>query len=435
MTEVVAIVSVGSLLLVLLTGIPVAFGLTGLSALLLTIFYGPKQLYMVVAAVINQLGVEVFLAIPMFVFMAVVLQFSGIASSIYQAMYQMMGGLRGGLAMSTVGATAIIAAMSGIGATGTVAMGLIALPEMLKRGYNRHLAIGCITAGGALGPIIPPSTLMIIVGGYAQLSVGKLFMGGVVPGLIITLGYWIYIWLRCQFRIKDGPPLPSEEQVSFKEKILSLRHMFMPFALIFVVLGVIYAGVCTPTEAAGIGASGALIIALINGKLNWDSLKDSSQQSMKVSCMVMWLVIGGSCYSSLINVTGLGHLVTNLLSNMTIGAYGLLAIILLIVLIMGMFIDPVAISMICIPIFLPAIKAVGLDPLWVMLLFIFAVTIGYITPPFGLNLFYTKGIVPKDVSMMDIYKGVLPFVYVKIACLILFVLFPSVSLWLPSLIK
>ncbi|MCP4623360.1 MAG: TRAP transporter large permease subunit [bacterium] len=431
----VAAIIIGSLLILLLTGLPVAFALTGLSALLLFIFLGPTALYMVVGAAFKQIGTEVFLAIPLFVLMAAVLQFSGIAGSLYRTMHMWMGPLRGGLAIGTIFICTIIDALSGIGATATSTMGLIALPEMRKRGYNKNMIVGAITVGGALGPLIPPSVLMIIVGGYAQLSVGKLFMGGVFPGLLISLGYCIYIGVRCAFRPQDGPAMDKKDQGTTIEKIKNLRYVIMPLGLIAFIMGGIYAGAFTPTEAAGFGALGAILISILYGKFTIPNIMGALQLSLRVSCMIMWLVIGGGCYSTLVTVTGTGNLVLNILGSLPFGATGIILVMLIIALIMGMFIDPVAISMICIPIFIPVLSVLGVDPLWFMLLFIIAVVIGYITPPFGLNIFYMKGVAPDDITIMDIYRGIIPFTIIKIICLGLCIIFPWILTYLPSLIR
>jgi tripartite ATP-independent transporter DctM subunit len=430
----IASITVLSLLLLLMTGLPVAFALTGLSALLLYIFLGPAALFMVVGSAFKQIGTEVFIAIPLFVLMAAVLQFSGIAGSLYNTMHMWMGPLRGGLAIGTIFICMIIDALSGIGATATSTMGLIALPEMLKRGYNKNMAVGVITVGGALGPLIPPSVLMIIVGGYAQLSVGKLFLGGILPGLLITAAYALYMGIRCSIHPEDGPALDRSEQGSLREKIANLRYVILPLGLIFFIMGGIYSGAFTPTEAAGFGALGAILIAIAYGKFNYSNMLGAIQLSMRVSCMIMWLVVGGGCYSALVTVTGTGNLVLEILSSLPFGATGVIVVMLAIALVMGMFIDPVAISMICIPIFLPVINALAIDPLWFMLLFVIAVVIGYITPPFGLNIFYMKGVAPDDIRIMDIYKGVAPFTCVKIGCLALCILFPGILTYLPGLI-
>jgi len=431
----IAAVIIISLLMLLLTGLPVAFALTGLSALFLLIFLGPTALFMIVGAAFKQVETEVFIAIPLFVVMAAVLQFSGIAGSLYKAMHMWMGQLRGGLAIGTIFICTIIDALSGIGATATSTMGLIALPEMRKRGYNKNMVVGAITVGGALGPLIPPSVLMIIVGGYAQLSVGKLFMGGILPGLLISGGYCIYIAIRCALRPQDGPAMPKEEQGSALDKIKHLRFVIMPLGLISFIMGGIYGGIFTPTEAAGFGALGAMLIAVIYGKFSIPNMMGALQLSLRVSCMIMWLVIGGGCYSCLVTVTGTGNLVLSILGSLPFGAMGVIVVMLSIALVMGMFIDPVAISMICIPIFIPVLKVLGIDPLWFMLLFVIAVAIGYITPPFGLNIFYMKGVAPDDISIMDIYKGTIPFTIIKIVCLGLCIVFPWILTYLPGLIE
>lgn len=431
----IACIIVVSLLALLLTGLPVAFALTGLSALLLLLFLGPSALYMVVGAAFKQIGTEVFIAIPLFVFMAAVLQFSGIASSLYKTMHMWMGPIRGGLAIGTIFICTIIDALSGIGATATSTMGLIALPEMIKRRYDKNMVVGAIAVGGALGPLIPPSVLMIIVGGYAQLSVGKLFMGGVFPGLLISMGYAVYIGIRCMIRPQDGPAMGREEQGAFWEKVKNLRFVILPMGLILFIMGGIYGGIFTPTEAAGFGALGAIVVAIIYGKFSISNMSGALQLSLKVSCMIMWLVIGGGCYSALITVTGTGNLVLDILGGLPFGVTGIILVMLGISLIMGMFIDPVAICMICIPIFIPVLKALSIDPLWFMLLFVISVVIGYITPPFGLNIFYMKGVAPDDVSVMDIYKGVIPFTAIKIGCLGLCIIFPWILTYLPSLIR
>ncbi|MCP4718156.1 MAG: TRAP transporter large permease subunit [Desulfobacteraceae bacterium] len=430
-----ALIIIGSLLILLMTGMPVAFALIGVSAVLLWVFLGPTALFMVVSASFKQSRTEVFIAIPLFVFMASVLQFSGIATTMYNTMRMWTGRLKGGLAIATVIISAVLAALSGIGATATVAMGLIALPEMIGKKYNKNIVVGSITAGGALGPLIPPSNLLIIVGGYASLSVGKLFMGGIIPGLLCTLLYSLYIWVQCTRHPEYGPALPPEEIATTREKIQAIPKVIMPILLIATVLGGIYGGVFTPTEAAGFGAIGSMIIAAISRKLSFDNLYDGLKLSFKVTGMIMWLVIGGGCYSTLVTTTGTATLISNFLTTIPFGATSIISVMLGITLVLGMFIDPVAITMICVPVFLPVLKALSIDPLWFMLLFSLATCIGYITPPFGLNIFYMKGVVPDNITLFDIYRGVIPFCVIKIAVLILCMIFPCLLTWLPSLMN
>jgi tripartite ATP-independent transporter DctM subunit len=424
-----------SFLILLGTGMPIAFALTGLSAILLWAFMGPTALFMVVASAFKQIGAEVFIAIPLFVVMAAVLQNSGVSESLYRTMHIWMGPLKGGLCIGTLWICAIIDALSGIGATATTTMGVIALPEMVKRGYDKKMVLGAITVGGALGPLIPPSVLMIIVGGYAQLSVGKLFIGGVLPGILITACWAVYVGIRCHLRPELGPPMPIEERGTMREKILGLRHVVMPLGLASFIMAGIYTGIFTPTEAGGFGAMGALVISLVHGKFSWSNLMNSLQLGLRVTAMILWLVIGGGCFSTLVTVTGTGHLILNMLSGLAFGATGVVMVMLLIALVLGCFIDPVAITMICVPIFIPVLNALGVDIFTFMMLFIIAVVIGYITPPFGLNLFYMKGVAPQGTTLLDIYQAATPYTIIMIGCLLICLWFPSIVTWLPSFMK
>jgi len=423
---------IGTLLIGLLTGLPVAFVLIGISILFIFIFASPLIAYAGVFVFFKTITTDIFIAAPLFVFMAYVLQFSGIAAALYETMYKWFGGLRGGLAMGTVAICTLLAAMTGLGATGVVTMGVIALPEMLKRGYNKSMAIGCIPFGGALGPLIPPSVLMIIVGGFASLSIGRMFIGGVFPGLLMAALAIIYIGVRCYRQPEAGPALAPEERASWSEKFKSLQGVMAPIILIVLVIGSIYTGICTPSEAGGIGAFGALICAAIYRQLNWQNLRQAGLGTVRLVAMVMWLLIGGGCFSTLLGATGVGHFISGLLTGLPVGTMGVLIVMMVIGLTLGMFMDGAAITMICIPVFMPVVYQLGLDPLWFGLLFTMNMIIGYITPPFGMNLFYMKGLVPKDISMMDIYRSIIPYVVISIIVLILCIVFPQILLWLPN---
>jgi len=425
----------GGLIVLLMSGMPLAFALIGLSSIGLWALIGSSSLLMIVSAAFGQVESEVFIAIPLFVLMAAVLASSGVAEALYKSMHMWMGGLRGGLVMGTLVICAIVAALSGIGATATTAMGVIALPEMMRRGYHKDMAVGSITVGGALGPLIPPSVLMIIVGGYSQLSVGRLFLSGVFPGLLVVVAWSVYVFIRCTVRPDFGPPLPKEERGTLAERVASLRYVFLPIGLASFIMGGIYSGIFTPTEAAGFGAFGAVLISIIHRQFTFGKLFDSLQMSMRVSCMILWLIIGGACYSTLVTLSGTSSLVSGALASLPFGSVGVIIVMLSIGMILGMFIDPIAISMICIPVFLPIVNGLGIDLLWFMVLFVMVMVIGYITPPFGLNLFYMKGVAPEGVSMMDIYRSVIPFVVIMTACLILCAFFPGIVTWLPSLMK
>lgn len=432
-TGAMAIVLIVTLLATLLTGLPVAFSLFGLAALFILVLMGPSQLVVTSLAIFSVGTQEIYIAIPLFIFMACVLQNSGMATALYDVMYKWFAGLRGGLAMGTIAMCTLIAAMTGLGATGVVTMGLLAYPEMTKRGYDRSIALGCIPSGGALGPLIPPSTIMIIIAGFGQLSVGRMFMGGVFPGLLMSFLFMVYIAIRCYIQSRLAPALPKEERATWKEKFLSLKGVILPVILIILVLGSIYTGAATPTEAAGVGAFGALICAAIYHQLNLKNLKDAVFSTFKINAMVMWLVVGGSAFASLIGMTGVRHFISQTMLGMDVSPWVIIILMQIIGLIMGMFMDQAAISIITIPIFMPIVQQLGFDPLWFALVYTINMIVGYISPPFGVTLFYTKGIVPADVTMGEIYRSALPYCGIMILVLIISLVWPPLVIWLPSM--
>ncbi len=425
----------GSLVALLLLGLPIAFTLGGLAILFTLWLWGPAGLLMVASHAYG-VGMDfILVSVPLFVLMAVVLEGSGIAEELFETMYRWLGGLPGGLLTGTVIICAIFAAMSGISGVATVTMGLIALPAMLKRGYDRKMAIGGIMCGGALGIIIPPSVIAILYGSITGTSVGKLFIGGLVPGLIIALVMIIYTTIRCIINPEKGPPVPLEERANWKEKFISLKNIILPFLLIILVLGVIYTGVCTPTEASGIGALGALVSSLIHRRLTWKKLKLAVLRTLSVTCMAMWIVIGAKSFSSIYTAGGASDFILSLVKDLQVPPLLMIGIMQFIFFILGMFIDPVGMCMICSPVFLPIVTTLGFDPTWFGILFILNCGMAYITPPFGFNLFYMRAIVPEDCSMGEIYKSVWPWVVCQAVVLILVMFFPEIGMWLPNRMK
>lgn len=422
-----------SFLLTLFLGLPVAFCLFSIAMVSALILLGPSAIHLAFYTSFGAMTFDIFLAIPLFVAMSVVIEFSGIASALYETMYKWFGPLRGGLAIGTVAICTIIAAMTGLGATGVVTMGIIALPEMLKRGYDKGLAIGCIPPGGALGPLIPPSAPMITIAAFGNLSVAKMFIGGVVPGLALSLCYCIYIAIRAYRNPLLAPALPREERATWREKLISLRGVILPVILIIAVLGSIYSGAATPTEAGAVGACGALICALIYRRLSWRTLRQAVTMTAKISGMVMWLMAGGMCFSSILAITGITKWVGSSLLGLAVAPIVTIICMQVIGLILGCFIDAASITVICIPLFLPVVRELGFDPLWFSIVFDINLIIGYITPPFGMNLFYTKGIAPKDITMGLIYRSVVPYIFMGVFVMLLCFLFPSVVLWLPNM--
>jgi tripartite ATP-independent transporter DctM subunit len=422
-----------ALLLLLATGFPVAFSMIGVAVVGFLVFVGPHALFTIYPTIFGTLTKDVFVAIPLFVFMAAVLEVSGIGSRMYDMMYKWMSGLKGGLAIGTVLICAVIAAMTGLSGTGTIIMGILAYPEMKKRGYDKSLAAGSIMAGGCLGPLIPPSLPMIIVGALAGISVGKLFMAGVLPGLICTLIFVVYIAIRCLLNPSLGPPIPLVERANWREKFASLAGVIGPVFLIFLVLGGIYTGVCTPTEAGGVGAVGALICSAIYRNLTWKNLYSALITSLRITSMNLWIVLAGAAFTSVCGITGVNRFVDVSITGLELSPIGVLCLLLFIIFIMGMFMDSAAIMMITVPVFAPIAVAMGIDLLWFGFLLSLDVIIGMLTPPFGYSLFYFKGIGHKDVSMADIYQAAFPFVPLMVIVLALCILFPEIPLWLPRM--
>lgn len=433
--ELLAAVVIVALLITLSTGLPIAFTLFGLAVLFDLIFLGPKSLYLAYSAMVTNMSQELYLAVPLFVLMAMILELSGIAADLYEVMYKWMAGLRGGLAIGTCWISALIDAMSGLGATATLTMGVLALPEMRKRGYHKSIAVGCIPPSGALGPLIPPSVVMVILGGMTGLSIGKLFMGGFLPGILITFLFTVYIVTRCYFQPHLAPAIPAAERGGWWERLVALRGVILPLLVVIVVLGGIYAGAATPTEAAGVGAMGTALIALFRRRLGWKALNMALAATMKINAMVLWLLIGGTAFSAFLNSVGVSRALVGVFTGLDLPPLAVVWIMLVIALIMGCFVDGASIIMITTPIFFPVVRALGMNELWFAIVFTISIVIGYVTPPFGMNLFYMKGVAPKDISMSDIIVAVQPFTVMMILGLILCVHFPQIPMLLPNMMK
>ena len=421
-----------SLLGLLLTGLPVTFCLMAVSMVPFILIRGPDSIMVMANAVFINMTKDIYLALPTFIFMAAVLEFSGLGSAMYEMMHKWMAGLRGGLAMGTIVISTAMAAMSGVAATATLTMGMLAYPEMEKRGYDKHMMIGCIPAGGFLGPLIPPSVTMILVGFVGHFSIGKLFMAGIFPGLLAALGFITYIGIRCWRNPAMGPALPLEERVSWGEKFKSLRGAGLAFGLIFLVLGTLYLGIATPTEAGGIGAFGALICAVIYRKFTMANLREAAIKCLRVSAMLLWLIAAGSFFSQMMGVMGVQTYVKELILGLEVNRWIIVVGILSLVFVMGMFMDDAPIIIIFLPIFIPIVGELGFDLFWFGFVFALDTLIGIVTPPFGMILFYFKGLNIPGVTMMDIYRSVIPFVFIMVAVLITCVLFPQIAVWLPS---
>jgi len=436
LNEIYAIIMVVALLAGVIIGFPVAFVMAGLG-----LFFGALVGGIDLAsyqATLNTYGVMSgwsLLAIPLFVYMGVVLEKAQIADKLYLGLYLLLGPLRGGLAIATMLIATLFAACTGIAGASVIAIGLIALPSMLKYGYDRRMASGVICAGGGLGVIIPPSIMLILYGPVAGVSISMLFIAAILPGLLMAAFYILYIGGRCFLNPKFGPAITPEEAAKYSRKDVFKILLFSgvpPIGIIICVLGSIFFGLAAPTEAAALGGLGALFIAAIYGKLNIRMFLESGYSALKISTFIMWLVLGAKFFMTTFNKLGGGNLIYDLLMSLNTGPTVLLLIMLLIIFILGMFMDWIGILLVVIPIFIPIVKTMGWDQIWFAMMFCITLQISYITPPFAYSIFYLKGIAPPEVSLVDIYRGCVPFIVIQFFVLIILFFWPDLALYLPQ---
>ncbi len=424
----------GSMFGCLVAGVPIAIALGGLSVVLVFFFWGPDALSMLVLKSFGSTSSFEFLSIPLFVFMANMMERSGIAEDLYDTMYRFIGTRRGGLAAGTVLICTIFAAMAGISGAATVSMGILALPAMLSRGYSKDIALGSVAAGGSLGILIPPSVTMIIYGLIASTSVGKLYAGGVLPGLLLAGLFVGYILLRSHFSPELAPAAPTEERFTWLDKLISLKGLIFPVLLVICVMGSILSGFTSISEAAAVGAFGSIVATLFKRGLQWEIYREAADKTILVSCLIFWIIIGAGAFSTLYTAMGASSMIKGSVLGLDVNRYAVLAVMQVILILLGMVIDTVGIMMITVPVFVPIILALGFDPTWFGVLFIINMEIGFLTPPFGYNLFYLKGVAPPGVTMWDIYRSIVPFVLLMIVGLAICIAVPDIILFLPNVL-
>jgi tripartite ATP-independent transporter DctM subunit len=381
----------------------------------------------------------VLVAIPLFILMAQLLDRSKVADELFETLYVVLGSLRGGLGLAVVVVCTVFAATTGIIGASVVAMGLLATPALMKKGYQKEMSAGIICAAGTLGILIPPSIMMVVYGGLTGLketSVGNLFAGAIFPGLVLAGLYFGYIFVRCTINPSLGPPISRDEASRWstgQKVMLTLKSLIPPMALILAVMGTILAGVATPTEAAALGAFGALILAIINRKFSWEVMRESARATLSTTAMVMMLFIGGKFFSTVFLFMGGGDVVADVLVGSGMNRWVVLLIMMGIVFLMGMFIDWAAILLVTVPIFMPIAMELDFDPLWFSILLCVNLQTSFLTPPFGYALFYFKGVAPEGYTMGHIYRGIIPFVLLQIVGLLILAVFPGLITWLPAI--
>lgn len=430
--ETITITMFGSMMLLLMLGLPVAFSCGTVGVIFTALLQGPMAVNIVPTRIFGLMTNYLLAAIPLFIFMACILERGGLIAEIYEMVYQWFGGFKGGVASASVMACTMMAAMVGVIGASEVTMGVIALPEMLKRRYDKFLATGSILAGGTLGILIPPSVMLIVYGMVDNSSIGQLYAGAFLPGVLLAALFIAYISIRCYLNPIMGPPIPKEERLPLVTRLKLLFPILPSGILVFLVLGTIWVGIAAPTEAAGVGAFGAMIITFLQGKLKWKGIVEACENTLKSSAMVLWTMFGANIFVAFYIMVGGGAFVTQLLVGSGFDRWVILWIMQLILIFLGAFIDWVGIVMLCVPLFGPIIRQLGFDPIWFGVLFAVNLQMSFLTPPFGYALFYLKGVAPKEISTTDIWKGAGAFLALQFVALVLCMIFPDIILLVPK---
>jgi len=435
--EVVTIGMFAGLLIGLFLGHPLAFVLGGLAVIFGYLGWGPTSFYMFLNRTWGTMDNYILVCIPLFILMAQLLDQSGVAEDLFDTMRYLFGPIPGGVAVAVVVVSTLFGACTGIIGASVVTMGLLSMPVMLKYNYNKQLASGAVCAGGTLGILIPPSIMLVVMADQAATSVGKLFAGAIIPGLILSGLYIVYILIRCGFKPKDGPALTREERQAVSKLQLTkmvMKSMVPPMILILGVLGSIFAGIATPTEAAGVGATLAFMMTLAYGKFTFEGLKTAVINTAKTTSMVIIILVGASCFAGVFLGSGGGKVVQNLILGIGFGKWGTFIVMMIILFILGMFIDWIGIIMITFPVFLPIAQQLGFDKVWFVVTMAVMLQDSFLTPPFGYALFYLKGVAPPEVTTSDIYWGAFPFWRLMEMGLIIVVIWPSTITWLANIL-
>lgn len=436
MLEYLPLILFASVFILILIGFPVAFTLGGVSIIFGILFFDIDFFYLLSLRVYGTMQNFVLIAVPLFIFMGITLQKSGIAEELLETLGFLFGKFRGGLAMSVVVVGTMLAASTGIVGATVVTMGLISLPTMLKKGYSPVLSTGAIASSGTLGQIIPPSVVLVLLGSVLNVSVGDLFIAAVIPGFTLVVLYLLYLWIVSKLNPQSAPAMTKEEIVAFKKDQLRrkiITSFLFPILLILAVLGSIFTGIASPTEAAGVGAFGAMALTLANKKLNLTMLKEIMRETTLLTSMVFMILVGATAFSLVFRGLEGDRFFLSLIENSELSPMAFLILVMILVFIAGFFIDFIEITFIIVPIVAPLFIAMGFDLIWVGILIAINLQTSFLTPPFGFALFYLKGVAPEGVRTVDIYKGVIPYIVIQLLLLVLIITYDEIVLFLPGI--
>ena len=433
--ELIALLMFSSMMLLLLTGKRVfgAIGFVAVAAALL--LWGDGGSEMAFSAAMKLMKWYPLLTLPLFVFMGYMLSESGLAEDLYKMFHVWMGPLNGGLAIGTIGLMVAISAMNGLSVAGMAIGASIALPELLRRGYDKIMVTGVIQAGSSLGILIPPSVVLVLYGMIARQPVGQLWLAGVFPGLLMAGLFILYIAIRCRLQPELGPALSEQErsQISRREKLLLLKAGFAPLFIFFCMTGLFLMGITSLVESSAVGAAAAALMALVKGRLTRSVMEETLRKTLGISCMFMWIILAALCFGAVFDGLGAVKAIEALfLEDLGLGPWEVLILMQLSFILMGMFLDDTAMLVIVAPLYIPLVGALGFDLVWYGVLYTITCQIAYMTPPFGYNLFLMRAMAPPEVSLRDIYVSVTPFVLIMILALVLVMVFPQIALWLPQ---
>lgn len=435
MPEYMSLVLFATVFAVLLLGFPVAFTLGGVSLIFGYFTFGMGFFQLLPLRIWGTMTNYVLIAVPLFVYMGLMLEKSGLAEELLETMAMLFGRLRGGLAISVVVVGAVLAASTGIVGATVVTMGLLSLPTMMKRGYSPELTTGTICAAGTLGQIIPPSIVLVLLGSVLNVSIGDMFVGAVIPGLVLVSLYIFWIVLVAIFRPESAPAMPADELANFRKSGMYrkiIRAFLLPFFLITAVLGSIFAGIASPTEAAAVGAMGATLLTIWQKKFSMETLRAVMRGTTTLTCMVFILLVGATTFGLVFRGMGGDRYITNLIMGAGMEPGHFLLIVMLVIFVAGFFIDFIEITFIIVPVVAPIFQQMGIDLLWVGILIAMNLQTSFLTPPFGFSLFYLKGVAPPEITTTQIYKGIIPFVGIQLICLLIVVFWPETVTWLPK---
>ncbi|HEV7277121.1 MAG TPA: TRAP transporter large permease subunit [Devosiaceae bacterium] len=435
-SELITLFMFATLMLLLLTGQRVfgVIGFVGSAAALLLWGQGSSELPF--NAAFQVLNWYPLITVPFFIFMGYMLSESGIAGSLYRMFHVWFGPVRGGLALGTIGLMVVISAMNGLSVAGMAIGATVALPELLRRGYDKVMVTGVVQAGSSLGILIPPSVVLVLYAMIARQPVLQLWLAGIVPGLLMATVFCIYIYVRCRLQPELAPALPVEERrsISRREKLLLLRAGFLPLMVFGTMMGLFLTGVTSLVESSAVGALLATAAALFSRRLSWTVMEETTRKTLAISCMFLWIILAALCFGAVYDGLGAVRAIeTLLLHTFELDPWGILILMLLSFVVMGMFLDDTAMLVIVAPLYIPLVRTLGFDLIWFGVLYTIACQIAYITPPFGYNLFLMRAMAPPEISLGDIYRSITPFVVLMVISLALIMVFPQIALWLPNL--